>query len=117
VTAIRSVLAGPVSSLGQAPAVTPLLALASARLGHIATAFVSVGPTACITLSGLMGARATRQVLDALRKFFPGTFTAPQAEITALASPAGKTALDALTFPSAGTAQANKASRSAAQKT
>jgi hypothetical protein len=117
VTAIRSVLAGPVNSLGHEAAVTPLLALVSAKLGHIATASISVGPTACVKLSALMGLRATPQMLNAVRKYFPGTFTPPQAEITALASLTGKTALDALTFPSRGTAQANKASRSAALKT
>jgi hypothetical protein len=113
VTAIRSVLAGPINSLGRARAVTPLLTQVSAKLGHIATAYVSIGTMACVQLSNLMRV-STPQMLDAMRKHFPGTFNPPQAEITALANPTDKTALDALTFPDEGTAQANKASRSAA---
>jgi hypothetical protein len=111
--AVRSVLAGPGSPLGHAGSVTPLLALAAARLDRIATASI-VGSGACITLAGLLGGKGTPLMLAALRKQFPGTFTRPQAEITALGDPAATTALDALTFPDQTTAQANQASRSAA---
>jgi hypothetical protein len=44
-------------------------------------------------------------MLAALRKLFTGTFTRPQAEMTALPDPAGTTALDALTFPDQGIAR------------
>lgn len=111
--AVRSVLAGPPHPLGRAGALTPLLALASARLGHIATAATIVGPMACVKLTDVIRL-ATPQTLAAMRKRFPGTFTPPQAEIIAMATPVGKTALDALTFPDHGTAQANQPSRSAA---
>jgi hypothetical protein len=116
VTAIRSVLAGRVNPLGREDAVMPLLELASAKLGHIGTAYVSVGSMACVQLSDLIRV-GTPQILDALRKHFPGTFNPPQAEITALANPTDKTALDALTFTDKNTAQANEVSRSAALKT
>jgi hypothetical protein len=111
--AVRSVVAGPAHPLGQAGALTPLLALASARLGRIATAAANVGPMACVQLAGLMRA-ATPVTLAAVRKRFQGTFSPPQAELIAMATPAGKTALDALTFPDHGTAQANQSGRSAA---
>ena len=115
-TAVRSVLAGSDNPLGHADSVTPLLALAAARLGRIATASIVVGSGACVTLADLMGLRATPAMLAALRKQFTGTFTRPQAEITALADPIGTTAVDALTFPDQGAARANKAGRSAAAK-
>jgi hypothetical protein len=51
-----------------------------------------------------------------VRKRLPGRFTPPQAEITALASPTAKTAVDAMTFPDHGTARANQRSRLAASK-
>jgi hypothetical protein len=107
--AVRSVMAGPAHPLGRVGALTPLLALASARLGHIATAAANVGPMACVKLTDLIRL-ATPAILAALRKDFPGTFTPPQAEIIAMATPAGKTALDGLTFPDHGTAprQANR---------
>lgn len=111
--AVRSVLAGQAHPLGRAGALTPLLALASARLGHIATAAANVGPMACVKLVSLIHV-ATPATVAALRKSFPGTFTPPQAEIIAMASPAGKTALDALTFPDQATAHANRTARSAA---
>jgi hypothetical protein len=57
---------------------------------------------------------AIPQILAAMRKRLPGTFTPPQAEIIAMATPVGKTALDALAFPDHGTAQANRPGRSAA---
>jgi hypothetical protein len=114
--AVRSVLTGSGSPLGQADSVTPLLALAAARLGRIATASIVVGPQACVTLADLLGGRGTPAMLAALRKQFTGTFTQPEAEITALDDPAGTTAVDALTFPDQSTARANKAGRSAAAK-
>jgi hypothetical protein len=114
--AIRSVLARPAHLLGHASAVIPLLALASARLGRIATASTTVGSAACVRLTALIGPRATPQEVAVLRKRLPGTFTPPQAEITALASPTAKTALDAMTFPGHGTARANQRSRLAASK-
>ena len=94
---------------------TPLLALAATRLDRIATASVAVGSAACVTLSDVIGkGRATPAMLDAVRKQFPGIFTPPQAEITAVADLADTTALDALTFPDQHTAKANQASRTAA---
>jgi hypothetical protein len=114
--AVRSVLAGPAHPLGHASAVIPLLALASARLGRIATASTTVGSVACVRLTALIGLRATPEEVAVVRKRLPGTFTPPQAEITALASPTAKTALDAMTFPGHGTARANQRSRLAASK-
>lgn len=114
--AVRSVLAGPAHPLGHAGAVIPLLALASARLGRIATASTTVGSMACVRLTALIGMHATPEMLAVVRKRLPGTFTPPQAEITALASPTDKTALDAMTFPDHGTARANQRSRLAASK-
>jgi hypothetical protein len=116
VPAIRAVLAAPASPLGHAPAVIPLVALASARLRHIASASVLVGRTACLSVAEMLGLHATPAQIQVLRKRLRGTFTRPQAEITALRGPAGKIALDALTFPSARAAQANRAGRSAAQE-
>lgn len=114
--AVRSVLAGPAHPLGHDRAVIPLLALASARLGRIATASASVGSMACVRLTALIGLHATPEELAVVRKRLPGRFTPPQAEITALASPADTTALDAMTFPGHGTARANQRSRLAASK-
>jgi hypothetical protein len=114
--AVRSVLAGPAHPLGHASAVIPLLALASARLGRITTASTTVGSAACVRLTALLGMHATPEAVAVLRKRLPGRFTPPQAEITALASPTAKTALDAMTFPDHGTARANQRSRLAASK-
>src|SRR5258708_21143977 len=114
--AVRSVLAGPAHPLGHASAVIPLLALASARLGRIATASTTVGSVACVRLTALIGLHATPEAVAVLRKRLPGTFTPPQAEITALASPTAKTALDAMTFPDHRTARANQRTRLAASK-
>jgi hypothetical protein len=116
VTRLRSVLTAPARPLASASEIVPLLALAAARLGRIATAAIAVGPAACVKLTGLLGLRATRAQLARVRQFFHGTFTPPQAEITALAGPADTTALDALTFPDQRTAKANRAGRSAASK-
>jgi len=112
--AVRSVLAGPAHPLGHASAVIPLLALASARLGRIATASTTVGSVACVRLTALIGLHATPEAVAVVRKRLPGRFTPPQAEITALASPTAKTALDAMTFPDQGIARANQRSRLAA---
>jgi len=114
--AVRSVLAGPAHPLGHASAVIPLLAQASARLGRIATASTTVGSVACVRLTALFGLHATPEAVAVMRKRLPGKFTPPQAEITALASPTAKTALDAMTFPDHGTARANQRSRLAASK-
>jgi hypothetical protein len=114
-SAVRSVLAGSGSPLGHDGSVTPLLALAAARLGRIATASVVVGSAACVRLADLFR-HATPVQLAYLRKRLTGTFTRPQAEIAALADPAATTGLDALTFPDHGAAEANKASRAAAAK-
>lgn len=114
-SAIRSVLTAPTQSLGADSEITPLLAVASARISHVATAAIAVGPAACVQLVRLLRV-PTPAELAAVRKYFHGTFTPPQAEITALAGPASTTALDALTFPDQGTAQANRAGRSAASK-
>jgi len=111
--AVRSVLAGSGSPLGHADSVAPLLALATARLGRIATASVVIGSGACVRLADLFRL-GTPAMIAVLRKQFTGTFTRPQAEITALSDPAGTTALDALTFPDQGAARANEAGRSAA---
>ena len=113
-SAVRSVLAGSGSPLGHDGSVTPLLALAAARLVRIATALVVVGSGACIGIPGLLGHRASPAQIEFLRKQFTGTFTRPQAEITALKDSASPTAVDALTFPGHHAAQANKASRTAA---
>ncbi|HEY7177281.1 MAG TPA: hypothetical protein VH442_20385 [Micromonosporaceae bacterium] len=67
-------------------------------------------------LAGLMRL-ATPEMLARLRTYFPGTFNPRQAEVTALAKPTDTTALDALTFPNNGIAQANEAGRSAALRT
>jgi hypothetical protein len=115
-TAVRSVLSRSVLPLGYQNSVTPLLTLAAARLGHIATASIVVGSGACVSLREMLGMRATPMMIAVLRKSFPGTFTRPQAEIAAQADPAGLTALDALSFPDQRTAQANKAARTAAGK-
>lgn len=113
-TEVRSILAGSASPLGHASSVTPLIGLAAAKLGRIATASIAVGQPACVTLTAILGLNATRAQVDYLRKYFTGTFTRPQAEITALDGSAPTTAIDALTFPDQGTAQANKKSRTAA---
>ena len=115
-TAIRSVLTAPAHPLGDDSKITPLLTLAPARLGRIATASIAVGPAACVQPARLLGLHATRAQLAAFRKLFHGTFTPPQAEITALAGLADTTALDALTFPDQRTAQANRAGRADAAK-
>jgi hypothetical protein len=118
-TAVRSVLAAsgnPLGSLGHAGSVTPLLAMAALRVGHIATASVVVGSGACVTLEDLLRGRGSPAMLAALRKQFKGTFTRPQAEITAIGDPAGTAAVDALTFPDQAAARANQAGRSAAVK-
>jgi hypothetical protein len=116
VTRLRSVLSAPALPLASASEIVPLLELAAARLGRIATAAIAVGPAACVKLTGLLGPKATRAQLAHARQFFHGTFTPPQAEITALAGPADTTALDALTFPDQRMAEANRAGRSAASK-
>lgn len=114
-TAIKSVLTAPAQSLGADSEITPLLTLASAKLSHVATAAFAVGPEACVQLVRLIRL-PTPAELAAVRKQFHGTFTPPQAEMTALAGPASTTALDALTFPDQPTAQANQVGRSAASK-
>lgn len=114
--AVRSVLSAPASPLGRASELIPLLTIATTRLGRIATASMAVGSAACVRLTGLLGVHATPAMLAAVRKQFPGTFTPPHAEITAMAGPADVTAVDAMTFPDQRTAQANLASRSAAVK-
>jgi hypothetical protein len=116
VTRLRSALTAPARPLANAGEIVPLLALAAARLDRIATAAIAVGPAACVTMPRLLGLHATPAMLARARQFFHGTFTAPQAEITALAGPAGTTALDALTFPDQRTAEANRAGRLAASK-
>ena len=116
VARLRSVFAAPPRPLARASGVVPLLALAAARLGRIATAAIAVGPAACVKLTGLLGPKATRAQLAHVRQLFRGTFTPPQAEITALAGPADTTAVDALTFPDQRTAEANRAGRLAASK-
>src|SRR5215469_692651 len=118
-TMVRSVLAAsgdPLGSLGHAASVTPLLAMAALKVGHVATASVVVGSGACVTLEELLRGRGSPMMLANLRKQFKGTFTHPQAEITAIGDPAGTTALDAQTFPDQAAARANQAGRSAAVK-
>lgn len=112
VTAVRSALAGAANPLGHADSVAPLMALAAARLGRIATANITVGKPACVSLVAMLGTHATPMEVTILRKRFTGTFTRPRAEIAALASPAATTGLDAMTFQDEGAAQANKATRS-----
>lgn len=115
-TAVRSVLASSVSPLGHADSVAPLLALTAARLGRVATASIAVGKPACVTLASMLGINATREQLATMRKRYTGTFTPPQAEITALDNSAAESALDALTFPDAAAARVNKAARSGVAK-
>jgi hypothetical protein len=115
-TAVRSLVAAPSHPLGRAESVVPLLAQVTAGLGRTATAAIAVGSTACVPLASILGAHATPAVLAAARQRFPGTFTPPLAEITAMAGPTETTALDALTFPDQHTAQANQAARSAASQ-
>jgi hypothetical protein len=114
--AVRSVLDGSGNPLGHADSVSPLLALATARLGRIATASVVVGSGACVRMADILGPNATYAQIAAMRKRFTGTLTPPQAKITALEDPVSPTALDALIFPDHGAAQANRASRMAAAK-
>jgi hypothetical protein len=84
----------------------------------VGTTAIAVGSAACVPLADLIGkARATPTVLAALRGHFTGTFTPPQAKITALGDPTHTTAMAALTFPDHDTAQANRAGRSAAVQT
>jgi hypothetical protein len=111
-TAVRSALAGSANPLGHADSVAPLMALAAARLGRIATASITIGEPACVSLAAMLGVHATPEQVATLRKRFTGTFTRPQAEIAALANPAATTGLDAMTFPDQGAARANKATRS-----
>lgn len=114
--AARSLLAVPSHPLGHAASVVPLLAQVGARQSRTATAAIALGSAACVPLTSIIGKGRTVSpaVLAAVRKRFPGTFTPPQAEITAIARPTDMTALDALTFPDHRTAQANQASRAAA---
>jgi len=112
--AVRLVLAGGPHSLGRADAVVPLLDRAASTLDRVTTASIAIGSSACVTLQGLAGKRLSPAAFDSIRKQFTGTFTTPQAELTAVADPAGTVALDALTFPDQRTATANQAGRSAA---
>lgn len=117
-TAVRPLLAVPPHPLGHAEPVVPLLAYLAARQAHTATAAIAVGSAACVPLTAIIGrGNANPTVLAAVRRHFPGTFTPPQAEITALATATDTTALEALTFPDHHTAQANQAGRSAASQT
>lgn len=115
--AVQSVLSAASHPLGHDAALRPLLALAAARLGGIVSASIAVGPGACVKLANLFGKRLTPAMLGYLRKRFPGTLTAPQAEIVALAKPDSTTAMDALAFPDHRAAEANQAARIAAVKT
>jgi hypothetical protein len=110
-SAVRSALAVPRHSLGQADPVVPLLAAAGKV--RVITAALAIGPSACVVLDDVIGkGRATPAMLDAVRRQFSGTFTAPQAELVGLADPAARAAFDALTFPDERTAKSNKDSRS-----
>jgi hypothetical protein len=113
--AVRPLVAAPHHPLGRAEPVVPLLAQVAARQGRTATAAIAVGSAACVPLTRIMR-NASPATLAAVRERFHGTFTPPQAEITAVAGPSDTTALDALTFPDHRTAQANKAARSAASQ-
>jgi hypothetical protein len=115
-TAVRSLMAAPSHPLGHVESVVPLLAQVTAGQGRTATAAIAVGSAACVPLASIVGRHATPALLAAVRQRFPGTFSPPQAEITAMAGPTETTALDALTFPDHRTAQANQAARSAASQ-
>jgi hypothetical protein len=113
--AVRSLVAVPSHPLSRAKSMVPLLAQVAARQGKTATAAIAVGSMACVPLNNIVGkGNANPTVLAAVRQHFPGTFTPPQAEITAMAGPTDTTALAALTFPDHRTAQANLEARSAA---
>jgi hypothetical protein len=116
--AVRSLVAVPSHPLGRAESVVPLLAQVAARQGRTATAAIAVGSAACVPLNRIIDkGNATPTQLAAVRQYFRGTFTPPQAEITAMAGPTDTTALAALTFPDQRSAQANQAARSAAFQT
>ncbi|GIH16731.1 hypothetical protein [Rugosimonospora africana] len=115
--AVRSLMAVPSHPLGHAESVVPLLAQVAARQDRTATAAIAVGSAACMPLTSMIGKSVNPEQLAAVRRQFPGTFTPPQAEITAIAGPTDTTALDALTFPDHRSAQANQAARSAASQT
>lgn len=110
-TLIRTVLAGPSRPLGHNDALEPLLTSAQAKLGDVATAATAVGTSACLPLANAVGHNVTPAALATIRKRLPGTFTHPQAELTALAHPTDTTAIDALAFPSESLAKANQPSR------
>lgn len=114
--AVRSMVAVPSHPLGRAESVVPLLAQVAARQDRTATAAIAVGSAACVPLTTIIR-NATPAMLAAVRQRFRGTFTPPQAEITAIGGPTDTTALNALTFPDHRTAQANQAARSAAAQT
>lgn len=114
--AVRSLMTGPSHPLGRATSVAPLLAQATARQGRTVTAAIAVGSTACMPLTSIVRNAAPNQ-LAAVRHSLRGTFTPPQAQITAIAEPTGATALTALTFPDQRTAQANQPARTAAAAT
>lgn len=115
--AVRSLEAVPSHPLSHAESVVPLLAQVAARQDRTATAAIAVGSAACTPLTSMIGKNVNPEELATVRRQFPGTFTPPQAEITAMAGPTGTTALDALTFPDHRSAQANRAARSAASQT
>jgi hypothetical protein len=114
--AVRSLMAVPSHPLGRAESVVPLLTQVAAGQNRTATAAIAVGSAACVPLTSIIR-NATPAALAAVRQRFRGTFTRPQAEITAIAGPTDTTALNALTFPDHRTAQANQAARSAAAET
>jgi hypothetical protein len=115
--AVRSMMAVPSHPLGRAESVAPLLTQVAARQSRTATAALAVGSAACVPLTAMIGKSVSQAALASVRRQFPGIFTPPQAEITAVAGPTDTTAVDALTFPDHRSAQANQAARLAASQT
>lgn len=110
-TMVRTVLTGPSHPLSHDEALEPLLTSAQSQLGDVATAATAIGGSACLPLVNAIGKNVSPVVLMNVRKRLPGTFTRPQAELTALAHATDTTAIDALTFPRQSLATANEPSR------
>jgi hypothetical protein len=111
---VKDALGTPGDTFAQNFMVKPLLNLATKKLAHIATASVGIGTYACVPLTALVGKTATPAMLATVRNQLKGTFTDPDAEITAMAGATDTTALDAMSFTNEQTAKNNQAGRTAA---
>lgn len=113
---VRSMLTATPHPLSRAEALTPLLAAAQSR--RVVTAAITVGSATCVQLADVISkGRATPEMIQAVRAKFPGTFTTPQAQLTAVTTPTGTAGFDALAFTDEHTAKANRDGRSAAMNT